>query len=74
MPGILPKRQGLNRFKVGLEALGIKGIYAAASHHELDAVTCAYVGNLFLEGKAISYRPANDAIIMPTGEKPRVQA
>ncbi len=69
MLGISRKRQGLDRLKMGLEDLGIKGIHTAVSDHELDAVTCAYVGKLFLEGKAVRYGPAQDAIIMPKDEK-----
>jgi hypothetical protein len=33
--------------------------------HELDAVTCALVGKLFLEGKTITYGTREQAIIMP---------
>jgi len=33
--------------------------------HELDAVTCALVGKLFLEGKTITYGTRHQAIIMP---------
>ena len=38
------------------------------SDHELDAVTCAYVGKLFLEGQAVTYGDPNDGIVMPKGE------
>ena len=41
------------------------------SDHELDAVTCAYVGKLFLEGKAVIYGNPKDGIIMPKGETNR---
>ncbi len=53
----------------GLEALGITGLHNGLSDHELDAATCAYIGKLFLEEKAVAYGPAKDAIIMPAGEK-----
>ena len=66
--GFSRKRQGLNKLKVGLEASGIKGIHAAVSHHELDAVPCVLAGKLLLAEKAIYYGPADDAIIMPKGE------
>jgi len=36
------------------------------SDHELDAVTGAYVGKLFLEGKATVYGTTEQAIVMPT--------
>ena len=39
------------------------------SHHELDAVTCAYVGKLFLEGNAVTYGAPGEGIVMPKGEK-----
>ena len=38
------------------------------SDHELDAVTCAYVGKLFLGGQAVTYGDPNDGIVMPKGE------
>jgi len=37
--------------------------------HELDAVTCAYVGKLFLEGKAVVYGDLKEGIVMPQGKK-----
>lgn len=67
--GISHKHQGLEKLRAGLQALGINGFSANASNHELDAVTCAYVGKLFLENKSICYGPGNNAIIMPKGEK-----
>ncbi len=69
--GIPRKHQGLDKLKAGLEALGIKGLKNGLSDHELDAVTCAFVGNLFLEGKSVAYGPVEDAIIMPEGERQR---
>jgi predicted nuclease with RNAse H fold len=65
------KQQGLEKLKAGLEALGITGLRDGLSDHELDAATCAYVGKLFLEGKAEAYGPVGDAIFMPKGEKHR---
>ncbi len=38
------------------------------SDHELDAVTCAYVGKLFLEEEAVFYG-SPDGIVMPKGER-----
>jgi hypothetical protein len=35
------------------------------SDYELDAVTCAYVGKLFLEGHADIYRDQDSGIVMP---------
>jgi len=59
------KQQGLRLLKRGLEKLGVKGLARNLSDHELDAATCAYVGKLFLEGKACTYGTEDYAIIMP---------
>jgi len=59
------KQQGLARLKDGLEKLGIKGLTEDLSDHELDAVTCAYVGRLYLDGKACTYGTPEQTIIMP---------
>ncbi|MGD0405842.1 MAG: DUF429 domain-containing protein [Candidatus Bathyarchaeia archaeon] len=67
--GILRKQKGLEKLKAGLENLGIKGLNSQMSDHELDAVTCAYVGKLFLEGKAVTYGTPSEGIVMPKGEK-----
>ena len=67
--GIPRKQQGLDKLKAGLENLGIKGLNSQMSDHELDAVTCAYVGKLFLDGKAVVYGKTADGIVMPKGEK-----
>lgn len=63
--GIPRKQKGLDKLTAGLEALGITGLKDGLSDHELDAVTCAYVGKLFLEGKAVVYGRPGDGIIMP---------
>ena len=67
--GIPRKQKGLEKLKVGLDNLGLKGLSNVMSDHELDAVTCAYVGKLFLEGNAIVYGRLDNGIIMPKGEK-----
>jgi hypothetical protein len=72
--GIPRKQRGVDKLRAGLKALGIKGLPAAASDHELDAVTCAYVGKLFLEKETVCYGPNSDAIIMPKGEKQRTSS
>jgi hypothetical protein len=51
--GIPRKQQGLADLRAGLEALGISGLKSGLSDHELDAVTCAFVGKLFLEDKSV---------------------
>ncbi len=63
--GIPRKQKGLVRLKSELEKLGIAGLQEELTNHELDAVTCALVGRLFLEGKSITYGPKEDGIVMP---------
>ncbi len=55
--------------EAGLGKLGIKDLKNQLSDHELDTVTCAYVGKLFLEDKAVTYGAPNQGIVMPNGEK-----
>jgi hypothetical protein len=59
------KQKGLNELKKGLETLGIIGLVNGLTDHELDAVTCAYVGYLLLKGKACIYGTKDQAIVMP---------
>jgi len=63
--GIPRKQHGLGRLKAGLEERGIRGLNDEINDHELDAVTCALVGKLFLEGKTITYGKGEQTIIMP---------
>ena len=67
--GIPRKQRGLEKLKAGLEGLGIRGLENELSDHELDAVTCAYVGKLFLEGNAVTYGAPNDGIVMPVDKR-----
>jgi uncharacterized protein len=67
--GIPRKHRGLEKLRVGLENLGIRGLNSEMSDHELDAVTCAYVGKLFLDGETVFYGGLCDGIVMPKGEK-----
>jgi predicted nuclease with RNAse H fold len=64
---MIPRKQkGLEKLRRGLKKLGIEGLTGELSDHELDAVTCAYVGKLFSEGKATVYGTPEQAIVMPT--------
>ncbi|MEM2102286.1 MAG: DUF429 domain-containing protein [Candidatus Bathyarchaeia archaeon] len=63
--GIPRKQQGLVQLRAGLERIGIRGLNNRISDHELDAVTCALVGKLWLEGKAIIYGSSEQGIVMP---------
>jgi hypothetical protein len=63
--GIPRKQKGLDKLRGGLKRLQIKGTASAMSGDELDAITCAYVGKLFLEGKTLTYGSDDQTIIMP---------
>jgi hypothetical protein len=63
--GIPRKQKGLKKLLNGLKKLKISGLTDKMSDHELDAVTCAYVGKLFLEGKALTFGSLDKSIIMP---------
>lgn len=65
--GIPRKQRGIEKLLAGLQKLGIEGLDNSLSDHELDAATCAYVGKLFLEGKAVEYGECNQVIVMPKG-------
>jgi predicted nuclease with RNAse H fold len=67
--GIPRKQQGIDKLKDGLEKLGIKGLNSQMSHHELDAVTCTYVGKLLLDGKAVIYGSSDVGIVMPEDKR-----
>ncbi len=67
--GIPRKQRGLEKLKAGLEKQGITGLRDSLSDHELDAVTCALVGRMFLEGKSVTYGVPERGIVMPPDEK-----
>jgi predicted nuclease with RNAse H fold len=67
--GVPRKQRGLEMLRVGLERLGVRGLNDRMSDHELDAVTCAFVGKLFLEKKSVTYGTSERGIVMPKGEK-----
>jgi predicted nuclease with RNAse H fold len=46
------KQDGLSKLHKGLQKLGVKGLNSKLNGDELDAVTAALVGQLFLRGKA----------------------
>lgn len=66
--GIPRKRVGLEALRAGLEKLGIKGLAPGMSGDELDAVTAAHVGLLYLKGAVMALGSDDGLIIMP---KPR---
>jgi len=59
------KQRGINKLIRGLKGLKITGLTDKMTDHELDAVTCAYVGKLFLEGKTLTFGNPEKSIIMP---------
>ena len=59
------KQQGLNELRKGLEKLKIESLTSKMNDHELDAVTCAFVGKLFLEGKSETLGVIENGIVMP---------
>ncbi|MEM1522249.1 MAG: DUF429 domain-containing protein [Thermofilaceae archaeon] len=59
------KSAGLEALQSGLEKLGIKLANSSAGPDELDAVTAAYVGLLYLSGEAIALGGKDGSIIMP---------
>jgi uncharacterized protein len=63
----IPRKQfGLGRLRRGLENLGFKGLERGMNGDELDAVSGAIVGQLFLQGKAdILGNFRNGAIVIP---------
>lgn len=67
--GIPRKQRGLEKLRAGLENRSVKGLNDRMSDHELDAVTCALVGKLFLEGGTVTYGTPDQAIVMPKDEK-----
>ena len=58
------KQKGLEKLRQRLEELGIEGINKKATDHELDAITCALVGKMFLDEKA-EILGSEDGIVMP---------
>ena len=63
--GIPRKQKGLEKLKSGLEKLGIKGLSHEMNDDELDAVTCAYIAKLFLDGDYEAFGKEDGIIIMP---------
>ena len=60
------KTRGKEKLLEGLRKLGLKGLSKTMTHHELDAVTAALVGKLYLEGNYEAFGdPSEGLIIMP---------
>jgi len=66
--GIARKQDGLGKLRRGLEKLGLRGLDRKMNGDELDAVTGALVGRLFLQGKAeVLGNFREGAIVVPLG-------
>lgn len=63
--GIPRKSRGLEGLRRGLEKLGVKGLSERMTGDELDAVTAAYVGLLYLKGEALVLRGVDGMMVMP---------
>jgi len=60
------KQDGLSKLRKGLQKLGVRGMGTKMSGDELDAVTAAVVGHLFLQGKAeVLGNLKHGAIVIP---------
>ncbi len=72
----IPRKQGgLEKLRRGLEGLGIKGVRKGLTGDELDAISAAIVGNLFLRGKAEVYGNFKEgAIVMPKSRTAKQRA
>ncbi|PUA32934.1 MAG: hypothetical protein B9J98_03345 [Candidatus Terraquivivens tikiterensis] len=69
------KRAGLDKLLRGLRRLGIKGLKHGMSGDELDAVTCALVGYLYLRGSYVILGDEEEGVIvMPKPLKKRAIA
>jgi len=68
---IVRKQGGLSKLRKGLEKLGLKGLGKNMNGDELDAVTGALVGRLYLKDRAAVLGNFNDgAIVIPKPVKP----
>jgi predicted nuclease with RNAse H fold len=64
------KQEGLNRLRHGLERLGLHKLNPSMNGDELDAISGAYVGILFLKGNAeIIGNTKHGAILLPKAKR-----
>jgi len=63
------KQRGLKKLKKGLENLGIKILKKNPNGDELDAITCAFTGFLYLKGKFIAIGDRKEGQIILPNEK-----
>ncbi|MEM5800841.1 MAG: DUF429 domain-containing protein [Candidatus Aenigmatarchaeota archaeon] len=60
----IPRRKEKEKLRKGLIKLGIKGIKKNISEHELDAITCALVGKLYLEGNYLAIGDKEEVLMI----------
>jgi len=66
MLGIPRKQKGIDELRKGLMKIDVKGISKVISHDELDAITSALVGKMYIEGDYLALgNPEEGLIIMP---------
>jgi len=63
--GIPRKQHGLDKLRKGLQKMRIKGLSERMTHDELDAVTSALVGKMFLEDRTETLGKIDGQIVMP---------
>jgi len=70
--GLPRKQRNLSELRKGLRQLGLEGIKPDATHDEIDAVTAAYVGWLYLNGLAeLVSDGQGGGIVMPLPYPPK---
>jgi len=62
--GLVRKNQGIDKLREGLISLGIKGIKNEMNDDELDAITCALTGLLYLKGECIELGDKKEGILI----------
>jgi len=60
----LPRKKSLEKLKVGLIQRVKGGLREAVTEHELDAVTCALVGRMYLEGNYIALGDPEEVLMI----------
>ncbi|MCP8316608.1 MAG: DUF429 domain-containing protein [archaeon] len=69
MLGIPRKQKGIDDLRKGLMRIGIKGISKVISDHELDAITSALVGKMYIEGDYLALGDSEEGLIIMPRER-----
>ncbi|HID17185.1 TPA: DUF429 domain-containing protein [Candidatus Bathyarchaeota archaeon] len=64
--GIPRKKAGIEPLRAGLVNCGVKGdvLKEGITHHELDAITCALVGEMYLNGDYLALGDPNEILMI----------